>query len=66
MARTRTVKDPVQKGRITIGEARSAAREAKSYRSAISGRYVTEKHGKSSPGTTVKESKSGKRKPKAK
>ncbi len=27
------------------------------YRSAISGRYVTAKHGKSSPNTTVKESK---------
>lgn len=27
------------------------------YRSAKSERYVTEKHGKSSPGTTVKESK---------
>jgi len=27
-----------------------------SYRSAISGRYVTAKHGKSSPRTTVKES----------
>jgi len=26
-----------------------------SYRSAISGRYVTEKHGKSSPNTTVRE-----------
>lgn len=25
------------------------------YRSAISGRYVTEKHGKASPSTTVKE-----------
>jgi hypothetical protein len=25
------------------------------YRSAISGRYVTEKHGKASPNTTVKE-----------
>lgn len=28
-----------------------------SYRSAISGRYVTSKHGKSHPKTTVKESK---------
>ncbi len=28
-----------------------------SYRSAISGRYVTAKHGKSSPKTTVKESR---------
>lgn len=27
------------------------------YRSAISGRYVTTKHGKASPKTTVKESK---------
>lgn len=27
------------------------------YRSAISGRYVTSKHGKSSPRTTVKESR---------
>ncbi len=27
------------------------------YRSAISGRYVTAKHGKSSPNTIVKESK---------
>jgi hypothetical protein len=31
-----------------------------SYRSAISGRYVTLKHGKSSPRTTVKESRSNK------
>ena len=29
------------------------------YRSAISGKYVTAKHGKSSPKTTVKESKAG-------
>lgn len=28
-----------------------------SYRSAISGRYVTSKHGKSAPRTTVKESR---------
>lgn len=28
-----------------------------SYRSAISGRYVTSKHGKANPKTTVKESK---------
>lgn len=49
MARTRTVKDPVQKGRITIGEARSAAREAKKSRSAVSGRYVTAKYGKRKP-----------------
>ncbi len=40
MTRTRTVKDPVQEGRITIGEARSAAREAKKYRSAVTGRHV--------------------------
>lgn len=32
-----------------------------SYRSAISGKFVTEKHGKSSPRTTVKESRSSKR-----
>ncbi len=31
-----------------------------SYRSAISGRFVTAKHGKSSPRTTVKESRKGK------
>ena len=31
-----------------------------SYRSAISGRYVTAKHGKSSPRTTVKESRKSK------
>lgn len=30
-----------------------------SYRSAISGRYVTAKHGKATPRTTVKESKGG-------
>lgn len=30
------------------------------YRSAVSGRYVTSKHGKSHPKTTVKESKAGK------
>lgn len=29
-----------------------------SYRSAISGRFVTTKHGKSSPSTTVRETKS--------
>ncbi len=32
-----------------------------SYRSAISGRFVTAKHGKNSPRTTVKESRSSKR-----
>ncbi len=32
-----------------------------SYRSAISGRYVTAKHGKSNPKTTVKESHSKKK-----
>jgi hypothetical protein len=31
-----------------------------SYRSAISGRYVSEKHGKSSPKTTVKEARKSK------
>jgi len=30
-----------------------------SYRSAISGRYVTTKHGKASPRTTVKEAQGG-------
>lgn len=30
-----------------------------SYRSAISGRYVTAKHGKASPNTTVREIKGG-------
>jgi len=30
-----------------------------SYRSAISGRYVTAKHGKASPRTTVQESRGG-------
>lgn len=30
-----------------------------SYRSAISGRFVTAKHGKSSPNTTVRETKGG-------
>ena len=30
-----------------------------SYRSAISGRYVTAKHGKASPHTTVRETKGG-------
>jgi hypothetical protein len=49
MAKTRTVKDPVQKGRITIGEARSAAREAKKYRSAVTGRYVTASNEKRKP-----------------
>lgn len=34
----------------------SRSRSAGSYRSAISGRYVTAKHGKSSPNTTVRES----------
>lgn len=49
MARTRTVKDPVQKGRITIGEARSAAREAKKSRSAVSGRYLNADLAKQKP-----------------
>ncbi len=49
MARTRTVKDPVQKGRITIGEARLAAREAKKSRSAVSGRFVTAGYAKRKP-----------------
>lgn len=30
-----------------------------SYRSAISGRYVTSKHGKASPNTTLKETRGG-------
>lgn len=30
-----------------------------SYRSAISGRYVTAKHGKASPNTTVRETRGG-------
>ena len=36
---------------------KSSGKSSGSYRSAISGRYVTAKHGKSSPKTTVKESK---------
>lgn len=34
----------------------SKSRSSGSYRSAISGRYVTANHGKSSPNTTVRES----------
>ncbi|MDH2131927.1 hypothetical protein N5J77_12405 [Sphingobium yanoikuyae] len=34
----------------------SKGRSSGSYRSAISGRYVTAKHGKASPHTTVRES----------
>ena len=34
----------------------SKGRSGGSYRSAISGRYVTAKHGKASPNTTVRES----------
>ena len=34
----------------------SKGRSSGSYRSAISGRYVTAKHGKASPRTTVRES----------
>lgn len=45
-------KGPSKKGRTTGGKV--------SYRSAISGRYVTAKHGKSSPRTTVKESDASK------
>ena len=40
--------------------ARSKGSSKGSYRSAISGRFVTAKHGKSSPRTTVKESPSKK------
>lgn len=36
------------------------AKSKGSYRSAITGRYVTAKHGKSSPRTTVKESRKSK------
>ncbi len=38
------------------GRKKSTNKGKGSYRSAISGRYVTAKHGKSSPRTTVKES----------
>ena len=37
----------------------SKGRSGGSYRSAISGRYVTAKHGKASPRTTVRESAGG-------
>lgn len=37
----------------------SKGRSGGSYRSAISGRFVTAKHGKSSPRTTVRESHGG-------
>ena len=39
-----TVKNPVQKGRLTIEEAHSAARDVKAKRSAVNGRYVTLKN----------------------
>lgn len=41
--RARTIKTPVQKGRITIREARAAARSAKAQRegrSAVTGKYA--------------------------
>ncbi len=38
---------------------RSKGSSGGKYRSAVSGRYVTAKHGKSSPKTTVRESKAG-------
>jgi hypothetical protein len=37
--------------------AKSGKSSSGHYRSAITGRYVTSKHGKASPNTTVKESK---------
>ncbi len=37
----------------------SGSKSSGQYRSAISGRYVTAKHGKSSPKTNVRESKAG-------
>ncbi len=40
----RTVKNPVQKGRITIKEARSAARDVKAKGSAVGGWRVTSKN----------------------
>jgi hypothetical protein len=44
-------------GRVNDGEVNmSKGRGGGSYRSAISGRYVTAKHGKASPRTTVRES----------
>lgn len=36
--------------------AKSSGKSKGRYRSAITGRYVTKKHGKASPRTTVKES----------
>lgn len=41
--RSRTIKNPVQKGRITIREAREAARSAKAQRegrAAVTGKYA--------------------------
>lgn len=38
------------------GKSRGSKSSGGKYRSAISGRYVTAKHGKSNPRTTVKES----------
>ncbi|HKI85287.1 MAG TPA: hypothetical protein VKA53_00945 [Thermoanaerobaculia bacterium] len=39
------------------GRARRGSSSSGKYRSAVSGRYVTKKYGKSHPKTTVKESK---------
>lgn len=39
------------------GSSKGSGKSSGSYRSAISGRYVTKAHGKASPRTTVKESK---------
>ncbi len=42
------------------GKSKGSKASGGHYRSAISGRYVTSKHGKSHPKTTVKESSSKK------
>ncbi len=46
----------IAKGKSGGGKSGGSKSSGGHYRSAISGRYVTAKHGKSSPRTTVKES----------
>ena len=47
----------MSKGSKSSGGKKSSGGSGGKYRSAKSGRYVTKKHGESSPSTTVRESK---------
>lgn len=55
LARTRKGVITIPKGKSSGGKS-GGSKSGGHYRSAISGRYVTAKHGQSSPRTTVKES----------